>query len=126
MSTSEHESIPLRTRILWLLALHDDGLHGYALMRELEVSNGSLYPALARLLGAGHIDIFDGPNVGRGKHKDEPRKHYAITSEGRAHLRELRAGKKSRETSSARQPVSAPSTPKKARPVPRTAQGLAT
>lgn len=62
-------------------------LHGYALAQELQargfgrLRGGSLYPALARLQEAGHVEaawaqVESGPG----------RKDYRLTAEGRRHL----------------------------------------
>ncbi|MGH8913365.1 MAG: hypothetical protein ACRDZM_02500, partial [Acidimicrobiia bacterium] len=58
-------SLPLRVRVLMLLTLFPDGLHAYKIAKELDVSSGSLYPALGRLLGAGHVQAVEGPVVQR-------------------------------------------------------------
>jgi DNA-binding PadR family transcriptional regulator len=81
--------LPLRIRILLLLALHPDGLHAYAIMKELDVSSGSFYPALARLLGSGLLRVIEGPEIIRGGTR-EPQKVYVVTREGLAHARQVR------------------------------------
>ena len=85
----EGASLPLRVRVLLLLALHPDGLYAYKIMKELGVSSGSLYPALGRLLGAGHLRTVEGPIV---EHRgvERPQKLYVVTNAGLAFLRELR------------------------------------
>ena len=82
--------LPLRIRILQLLSAHPDGLHGYAIMRQLDVSNGSLYPALARLVGAGYLGTTEGPLAQRGD-KTERVKVYVVTARGSEQLAAVRA-----------------------------------
>lgn len=68
--------------------------YGYELMKLLgqagegvmEIKEGTLYPLLHRLEDAGHI-VATWDAAGRSR----PRKYYAITPDGRAHLALLRA-----------------------------------
>jgi DNA-binding PadR family transcriptional regulator len=65
-----------------LLSLAGSSLHGYAIIQDitersggaLTVRPGTLYRAIARLLGAGLIDEVDG---------DDRRRYYALTPAGR-------------------------------------------
>lgn len=83
-------SLPLRIRVLALLLLYPStGRHAYAISKELGVSSGSLYPALGRLLGAGHIETREGPVLRRGT-TEKPQVLYLITEPGLAHLRSMR------------------------------------
>jgi PadR family transcriptional regulator, regulatory protein PadR len=77
-----------------LSALNTGQRYGYELLKllqragkgVLEIKEGTLYPLLHRLEDAGHI-TGEWQAEGRAR----PRKHYAITAEGRTHLERLRA-----------------------------------
>lgn len=69
-----------------LVALTDEELHGYALvkrLRELEgrhdLRTGTVYAALARLQDEGWVAQGDPPSEG----EDARRRYYRVTSEGR-------------------------------------------
>ena len=72
-----------------LLALHDDDLHGYAILQVVEarvrgvlpLRTGTLYRALARLLDDGLIKEV--PDGGQPSADDERRRYYRITPHGR-------------------------------------------
>jgi len=75
------KTVSLRLEILRLLAIHDpEGLNGYALGKALNVSNGSLYPALARVLAAGEarVEAETAPRNG------QETKRYFLTDVGKA------------------------------------------
>jgi DNA-binding MarR family transcriptional regulator len=82
--------VPLRIRILVALEANPDGLLAYALGRDLGASSGTLYPALARLVGGGLLDLREGTPVVRGK-KVEDRTFYVLSEAGRAQLDEIRS-----------------------------------
>ena len=72
-----------------LLALHDDDLHGYAILQAVEarargvlpLRTGTLYRALARLLDDGLIkEVSEG---GQPATDDDRRRYYRITPHGR-------------------------------------------
>jgi DNA-binding PadR family transcriptional regulator len=72
-----------------LLALHDDDLHGYAILQVVEARSrgllplrtGTLYRALARLLDDGLIKEV--PEPGQPSGDDDRRRYYRITPHGR-------------------------------------------
>jgi DNA-binding PadR family transcriptional regulator len=74
--------------LLILVSLASKPQHGYALMREIsdlsegrvEVTTGTLYGALRRLLGDGWIERFDQEDTAREKQA------YRLTAIGRRHL----------------------------------------
>ena len=72
-----------------LLALAGDDLHGYAILKEVELrtagevklSTGTLYGIIKRLLNDGLIiERRERPSA----HDDERRRYYRLTSQGRA------------------------------------------
>jgi len=77
--------------ILKILALQP--LHGWAVSQRLkqvsgdvlQVSEGSLYPALHKLETSGHVESYEGSENNR------PRRYYRITKSGRAILAKDRA-----------------------------------
>jgi PadR family transcriptional regulator, regulatory protein PadR len=77
-----------------LSILNTDQRYGYELLKllqqagegVLEIKEGTLYPLLHRLEDAGHIT-----GEWKAEGRARPRKYYAITAEGRAHLELLRA-----------------------------------
>ncbi|MGB0767571.1 MAG: PadR family transcriptional regulator [Phycisphaeraceae bacterium] len=77
--------------LLVLAVLADGPAHGYALQQELartlnqSLPAGSLYPLLHRLESESWIDSQTATHRGR------PRKRYALTPDGRAHLRKSAA-----------------------------------
>lgn len=82
------------TAELAVLSVLDSGRrYGYELLKllrglgegALEVKEGTLYPLLHRLEDAGHIAA-----TWEAEGRARPRKYYAITTEGRAHLALLR------------------------------------
>lgn len=78
----------LRIRILELLALcgppGPSGLNAYELSRELDVSHGSLYPALARIVAAEEVDVI----VERERRHGQVIKRYMINETGKRAARE--------------------------------------
>jgi len=77
-----------------LLALAGGDRHGYAIMQEVEshtdgtlrMGAGTLYGTLERLMRAGHVREVDGPAAQSSR--DERRRFYRITPEGRRLLDE--------------------------------------
>jgi len=71
-----------------LLALAGDDLHGYAILKEVELrtggevklSTGTLYGIIKRLLNDGLVIERRGR---RGAHDDERRRYYRLTPQGR-------------------------------------------
>jgi DNA-binding PadR family transcriptional regulator len=74
-----------------LLALHDDDLHGYAILQLVEarvrgvlpLRTGTLYRALARLLDDGLIKEVAEGGQPSAPSDDERRRYYRITPHGR-------------------------------------------
>lgn len=82
------KALPLRLRILSLLAIHDsEGLNGYTLGVMLQVSNGSLYPALARVVAAAEVRVETDPSP----HNGQQTKRYLLTEAGRAAVKKALA-----------------------------------
>lgn len=91
MSTPEAEAIPLSPHAFHvLLALEQGPLHGYAIMKEVQVTSGAsvgpgaVYGALQRLEAAGLAREGARREPTRGSH---PRQEYEITPRGIAALR---------------------------------------
>ncbi|WP_323378018.1 PadR family transcriptional regulator [Streptomyces smaragdinus] len=71
--------------------LHEGPLHGYELKERIRglsghvrpVSDGSLYPAINRLVGAGLVAEYSEPGAGAA-----PRRMLSLMDKGRARLRE--------------------------------------
>lgn len=71
-----------------LLALTDGDKHGYGIMKEVEhqtagevqLSTGTLYGIIKRLLASGWIKEVRGPVI---KHDDSRRRYYRLSEEGR-------------------------------------------
>ena len=89
-----HISEPLTEPVLLILmSLADQPRHGYALLKDIEaisdgtvqLSTGTLYGALRRLLDSGWIERFDQEDTSRAKQS------YRLSSPGRRQLQlELR------------------------------------
>jgi PadR family transcriptional regulator PadR len=93
--TSLRRELARGTAELAVLSILDAGRHyGYELLKllrpagggVLEIREGTLYPLLHRLEDAGHIAA-----TWEAEGRTRPRKYYAITPDGRAHLALLRA-----------------------------------
>jgi len=76
-----------------LIALADDALHGYALIKELRrrtgrgtLRTGTVYAALSRLEDDGLVAQTDGPDGADGG-DDERRRYYTLTPLGLAAAR---------------------------------------
>ncbi|KRK97372.1 PadR family transcriptional regulator, regulatory protein PadR [Secundilactobacillus odoratitofui DSM 19909 = JCM 15043] len=71
-----------------LAILTDQDYYGYALTQRVQqaikVSESTMYPVLRRLKKNGWLTTYDEPYQGRN------RRYYQITSDGRAHLAEIR------------------------------------
>lgn len=71
-----------------LLALTDGDKHGYGIMKEVsqqtdgdvQLSTGTLYGIIKRLLGSGWIKEVRGPAI---KNDDSRRRYYRLTEDGR-------------------------------------------
>lgn len=92
MTTHDAQMIKGVLTLLLLHVLADEDGYGYAVVSRLrqagfsELAEGTVYPALTRLEGAGHLTSYlqrssSGP----------ARKYYAITDAGRAELERSRA-----------------------------------
>lgn len=92
MATHDPQMIKGVLTLLLLHVLADEDGYGYAVVSRLreagfsELAEGTVYPALTRLEGAGHLTSYlqrssSGP----------ARKYYAITDAGRAELERSRA-----------------------------------
>ena len=73
-----------------LVALTDEELHGYALVKRLrdlegrgDLRTGTVYAALARLQDEGWVEGGDPPSDG----EDARRRYYRVTPEGRSAAR---------------------------------------
>ena len=79
-----------------LMALSDQGLHGYGIMKAVEKDSngkvtaeiGSLYRVLDRLLDEGLIHEVDEPAGAPADTRGRPRRYYGLTENGRAALLE--------------------------------------
>jgi len=65
-----------------LLALANGDKHGYAILKEVEVSTGTLYGIIKRLLEDGLIVELTGRQA--PEHEDQRRRYYRLTADGRA------------------------------------------
>ncbi len=78
-----------------LLALSDGPRHGYGIKQSVEertngavrLGSGTLYEAVHRLVGQGHIEEVDAPTE-EPSSGGPPRRFYALTDAGRDALRE--------------------------------------
>jgi len=69
----------LRIKVLELLALcGSDGLHAYGIAEKLDVTHGSLYPALARIVAAGEVTVV----VDEALRHGQTSKRYVISQDG--------------------------------------------
>ena len=90
MTTASSDHQPLTPAMFHvLLALAGDDLHGYAILKEVEVrtggkvrlSTGTLYGIIKRLLNDGLISVVR--SKPGGPSDDERRRYYRLTTEGR-------------------------------------------
>jgi PadR family transcriptional regulator, regulatory protein PadR len=80
---------PGALEIMILQSLRDRPMHGYALVKHikqvsddlLQVEEGSLYPALQRMLKEGRLEAQSGISA-----KGRPTRIYRLTAEGVRHL----------------------------------------
>ena len=88
----EHRDLfPGALEIMILQSLRFKPMHGYALVKHikevsdnmLQVEEGSLYPALQRMLREGWLDSEAGTSA-----KGRPTRIYRLTDAGRSHLEE--------------------------------------
>lgn len=95
MAPADDRSIPLRHPMLAiLLAMGDDSMHGYAIMRALEEKTdgrermlpGTLYAAIARMVGDRLIEECDAPT--NDASAGPARRYYRRTVRGRAAAQE--------------------------------------
>ena len=85
-----------------LMALVEEDLHGYAIMKAVERDSrgavsaeiGSLYRILSRLMTDALVDEVAPPADAPTETRGRPRRYYRVTEEGRAALRQeaLRLG----------------------------------
>jgi DNA-binding PadR family transcriptional regulator len=90
------EATPLSARD-WhvLMALSDEELHGYGIMKAVERDSGgrvtaeigSLYRILDRLLDDGLVGKVETPDDAPTETRGRPRQYYGLTEHGRATLR---------------------------------------
>jgi DNA-binding PadR family transcriptional regulator len=95
MSTDRDRAAPLRQPILSiLLAMGDESMHGYGIMRALEektegrerILPGTLYAAIARMVDEGLIEERDAPK--NDTSAGPSRRYYRRTARGRAAARD--------------------------------------
>jgi transcriptional regulator len=87
--SDRRDLFPGALEIMILQSLRLKPMHGYALVKHiqqvsgelLQVEEGSLYPALQRLLRAGLLESETGTSV-----KGRPTRIYRLTSAGEQHL----------------------------------------
>ena len=88
-STERRDLFPGALELMILQSLRRRPMHGYALVRHiqqvsgdlLQVEEGSLYPALQRLLREGLLDAETGVSA-----KGRPTRIYHVTAAGQHHL----------------------------------------
>ena len=79
-----------------LMALVEEDLHGYAIMKAVERDSrggvsaeiGSLYRILGRLMTEGFVDEVAAPDDAPTETRGRPRRYYGLTPEGRTALRQ--------------------------------------
>lgn len=88
--TTEHRDLfPGALEMMILQSLRLRQMHGYALVKHiqqvsdslLQIEEGSLYPALQRMLREGYLDAKEGVSA-----KGRPTRIYRLTRAGRKHL----------------------------------------
>jgi PadR family transcriptional regulator len=88
-NTDERDLFPGALEIMILQSLNRKPMHGYALVKHikqvsdnlLQIEEGSLYPALQRLLREGLLDSEEGISA-----KGRPTRIYRVTAAGLRHL----------------------------------------
>lgn len=88
-NTAERDLFPGALEIMILRSLHRQPMHGYALVKHikqisdnlLQIEEGSLYPALQRLLREGLLESEEGISA-----KGRPTRIYRVTAAGLCHL----------------------------------------
>jgi len=88
-SSDQRDLFPGALEIMILHSLRLRPMHGYALMKHikqasdnlLQVEEGSLYPALQRMLRDGRLESEMGTSA-----KGRPTRIYRLTDKGRLHL----------------------------------------
>jgi DNA-binding PadR family transcriptional regulator len=96
-AVSRDPSTPLSARD-WhvLVALSDEALHGYGIMKAVERDSGgrvsaeigSLYRVLDRLMDEGLVEEVEAPADAPAETRGRPRRYYGLTPLGRGALRE--------------------------------------
>jgi DNA-binding PadR family transcriptional regulator len=79
-----------------LVALHEEDLHGYAIMKivardsggAVSAEIGSLYRILSRLMAEGLVAEVRAPKDAPAETRGRPRRYYRLTASGRAALRQ--------------------------------------
>jgi PadR family transcriptional regulator, regulatory protein PadR len=87
--TEYRDLFPGALEIMILQSLRLKPMHGYALVKHiqqvsenlLQIEEGSLYPALQRMLREGWVDAKEGISA-----KGRPTRIYRLTNAGRRHL----------------------------------------
>ncbi|MGE0043124.1 MAG: PadR family transcriptional regulator [Vicinamibacterales bacterium] len=89
---------PLLSPTDWhvLVALADEDLHGYGIMKAVQRDSGgavtaevgSLYRILSRLMTQGLVDEVDEPDGAPAETRGRARRYYRLTDEGRTALRQ--------------------------------------
>ena len=88
-NSEERDLFPGALEIMILRSLHRKPMHGYALVKHikqvsdnlLQIEEGSLYPALQRLLRVGLLESEEGISA-----KGRPTRIYRVTPAGLRHL----------------------------------------
>ncbi len=78
-----------------LMALLEDDLHGYAIMKAVARDSGgavsaeigSLYRILSRMMTEGWVDEVPAPQSAPTETRGRPRRYYRLTDDGRTALR---------------------------------------
>jgi DNA-binding PadR family transcriptional regulator len=79
-----------------LMALLQEDLHGYAIMKAVDKDSGggvsaeigSLYRILSRMMTDGLVDEVDAPQNAPTETRGRPRRYYRLTPDGRSALRQ--------------------------------------
>lgn len=79
-----------------LMALLEENLHGYAIMKAVESASGggvsaeigSLYRILSRMMTDGLVDEVAAPPDAPSETRGRPRRYYRLTKDGRSALRQ--------------------------------------
>jgi len=97
LSTDKPNAAPLSATD-WhvLMALVEEDLHGYAIMKAVERDSrgvvsaeiGSLYRILSRLMTGGLVDEVAAPDDAPTETRGRPRRYYRLTPDGQVALRQ--------------------------------------